>query len=272
MFADVRQGVALGVAEKRAAIAVPTPKPAPGTAFPPRRLQLVGKAVFELNLWCGTCPALFKKLAEPQRADLEVANDRLSATMERIDDSVLQAYGQVMPRSEYTVLLLEVSPQLVEPGSASDYFTHEQVATWGADPAGGSLDDPGTAYYRTFEAPMPNDGHLYEFVVPMVPPRWNDPARVAQYTRAAEVGTAVAYSLLDVIEPEAGEGEYPYQHWVLTHFLLDGHHKVEAAAAAGRPVRLLAFVDERISMASPRDLAAMVGARGGLRRMRGSRG
>ena len=144
MFADVRQGVALGVAEKRAAIAVPTPKPAPGTAFPPRRLQLDGKAVFELNLWCGTCPALFKKLAEPQRADLEVANDRLSATMERIDDSVLQAYGQVMPRSEYTVLLLEVSPQLVEPGSASDYFTHEQVATWGADPAGGSLDDPGS--------------------------------------------------------------------------------------------------------------------------------
>lgn len=271
MPVDVRQGVALGVKEKRAAIAVPTPKPAPGTAFPPRRLQVNGRSIFELNLWCGTCPALFKKLAEPERADLALANVRLTEAMEQIDDSVLRAYGKVLPRSEYTVLLLEVAPQLVEPGSASDYFTHEQVATWGVDPAVGSPEDPGTAYYRTFESPMPKDGHLYEFVVPMVPPSWNDSARVAQYTGAAEPGTAVAYSLLDVIQPAMDEGEDYYEHWVLTHFLLDGHHKVEAAAAAGSPVRLLALVDERVSIASPEELASMVEARGGSRDVRGGR-
>jgi hypothetical protein len=31
----------------------------------------------ELNLWCGTCPALFKKLAEPEAADLGLANELL---------------------------------------------------------------------------------------------------------------------------------------------------------------------------------------------------
>jgi hypothetical protein len=54
------------------------------------------------------------------------------------------------------------------------------------------------------------------------------------------------------------EGEDYYEHWVLTHFLLDGHHKIEAAARAGRPIRLLSFVDERISIAAPDDLKTLV--------------
>ncbi|NHA00973.1 hypothetical protein G5V59_16650 [Nocardioides sp. W3-2-3] len=207
-------------------------------------------------------------MAEPERADLALANDRLSGTVEQIDDGVLRAYGKVLPRSEYTALLPEVAPQLVEPGSPSDYFTHEQIATWGVDPAVGSPENPGTAYYRTFESPMPNDGHLYEFVVPMVPPSWNDPARVAEYAGAVEPGTAVAYSLLDVIQPAIDEGEDYYEHWVLSHFLLDGHHKFEAAAAGGRPIRLLALVDQRISIASPEELAVMANARGGSRQAR----
>jgi hypothetical protein len=85
---DVRASVTLGVPERRAAVAVPTPKPAPGTAFPPRRLVLRGVPVFELNLWCGTCPAMFRKLAAVQHADLDVVNDILNAGMDRIADAV----------------------------------------------------------------------------------------------------------------------------------------------------------------------------------------
>ncbi|XVU20972.1 hypothetical protein ACQPZJ_27295 [Actinoplanes sp. CA-054009] len=131
------------------------------------------------------------------------------------------------------------------------------MTTWGVDPMRGAPEDPGTPYYRTFEAPAGKDRHLYEFVVPMVPPAWNDSRRVADYA-AAEHPTAVAYSILDVLQPAIDEGEDYYEHWVLSHFLLDGHHKVEAAAITGRPVRLLAFVDERASMATPEELARMV--------------
>lgn len=84
-------------------------------------------------------------------------------------------YGQVLPESEYTVLLLEATPRFVEPGDASDYFSHEQVTTWGIDSFVGAPEDPGSPYYRTFEARVGRDEHLYEFVVPMVPPAWNDP-------------------------------------------------------------------------------------------------
>lgn len=241
-------------------MAVPTPKPPPGTAFPPRRLTLRGVPVFELNLWCGTCPALFQKLNEPTEADLDVANELLNAGLDRIDNEVLRAYGGALPKSHYTALLLEITPQLVTPGDPIDYFSHEQISTWGVDPVVGSADNPGTPYYRTFEVPVPPSGHLYEFVVPMVPPAWNRRARVSDYLETLETSTAtaVSYSLLDVLQPAMDEGVDYYQHWVLTHFLLDGHDKMEAAAAAGRPIRLLSLLDERISIASPEEISTAV--------------
>lgn len=259
---DVRRGASIGVKEKRALVAVPTPKPPAGTAFPPRRLTLRGTPVFDLNLWCGTCPALFTRLNEPDAADLGVTNERLRGGLSAIDDSVLKVYGGVLPRSTYTVLLLEATPQLVEPGDPSDYFSHEQVTTWGIDPALGAPEDPGTPYYRTFETPVDRDSHMYEFIVPMVPPQWNDEARVAEYAADTSAPvTAVAYTLLDVLEPATGEPEDHYQHWTLTHFLLDGHHKVEAAARAQRAIRVLALIDEQASIASLDDVAKAIAAR-----------
>lgn len=251
-------------------VAVPTPKPAPGTAFPPRRLTLRGVPVFELGMWCGTCPAIFQRLNEPEAADLRLTNERLGAGLAAIDDDVLRTYGGALPKSQYTALLLEVTPQLVAPGDNSDYFSHEQVATWGIDPVVGAPESPRTPYYRTFETPVGRHGHLYEFVVPMVPPAWNDGQRVARYFERAGTtpATAVAYSLLDVVQPAMDEGEDYYEHWVLTHFLLDGHHKVEAASATGGPVRLLSLLDERISIASPDEISVLINARSNSRQPR----
>ncbi|WP_434612066.1 hypothetical protein [Arthrobacter sp. A5] len=183
--------------------------------------------------------------------------------MAGIDDEVLRVYEKVLPKSEYTVLLIDLAPRLVEPGDASDYFAHEQVTTWGVDPVVGAAENPGTPYYRTFETPVGRKQHLYEFIVPMVPPARNDTDRVDEYSAdtRGEPATAVASSLLDLLQPAMDEGEDYYEHWVLTHFLLDGHHKIEAAARAGRPLRLLSLVDERISIAEADDLAAMVHAR-----------
>jgi hypothetical protein len=97
----------------------------------------------------------------------------------------------------------------------------------------------------------------------MVPPTLNNGDTVARYLRGdgVESATAVAYSLLDVLQPAMDEGEDYYEHWVLTHFLLDGHHKIDAAATAGRPIRMLSLADERRSIASPEDLSTMVAAR-----------
>ena len=114
---------------------------------------------------------------------------------------------------------------------------------------------PRTPYYRTFETSVDSGAHLYEFVVPMVPPTWNDRSSVEAFAtrlHSSSSSTAVAVSILDVCQPadSRGDGDY-YAHWGLTHFLLDGHHKMEAAASEGLPLRLLSLLSVDASLATP---------------------
>ena len=97
------------------------------------------------------------------------------------------------------------------------------------------------------------EAHLYEFVVPMVPPSWNDAERVRQLAVLLALSgrpTAVAVSTLDVSQPANRAGPDYYSHWGLSHFLLDGHHKLEAAAQIGRPMQLLSFLSVDASLAT----------------------
>ncbi|MCX5365798.1 hypothetical protein OG864_44685 [Streptomyces sp. NBC_00124] len=151
----------------------------------------------------------------------------------------------LLPEGDYVPSLLRVEPRLILPGQEGDYFSREQVATWGIDAFWGLPEHPRTPCYRTFETAVDAEAHLYEFVVPMVPPSWNERERVAQYVERMEQGvvpTAVAVSILDLCLPALDLSTDYYKHWGLTHFLLDGHHKLEAAAAAGRPVQLFSLL------------------------------
>jgi hypothetical protein len=229
--------------------------PGPGQ----RVLLLDGNAAFVLSFWCGTCPVLFEWLDGAHRtlsiAELE---DRLRRGLSGIDDQVLAAFAGLLPAAAYLPLLLRVTPRLVTPGAEDDYFAHEQVATWALDSYWWLPENPGTPYYRTFETPVTADAHLYEFIVPMVPPTWNDRARVHQYAQllhANSLPTAVAVSTLDIAQPALENPNSDYcQHWALVHFLLDGHHKLEAAAAARRPLQLLALVAIDASLATEADI------------------
>lgn len=248
----------LGVPEKEAPLHFG--RSDPKSPFSTRYLFMSGKPAFELSLWCGTCPFLFERK--------DGANGTLSsevdvmAELERpvmtVDDHILATFSSLLPEGTYAPLLLEVRPELVAPHDARDYFTHEQVATWGVDSFWGLPENPHTHYYRTFETAVKSDEHLYEFVVPMVPPRWNDRGRVQHYRdlmRQGIVPTAVALSTLDVCQPATDDESTDYYvHWGLTHFLLDGHHKFEAAAEEGAPVRLLALVSVDGSLAGADDL------------------
>lgn len=230
---------------------------------PGRRLLVVdGEPAFELSFWCGTCPFLFRRLETArQTLSLESVQERLAGTLADPDDGgVIDAFHALLPEGEYVPMLLRVEPRLVVPGREGDYFSDEQVATWGLDAFWGLPEYPHTPYYRTFETAVDASAHLYEFVVPMVPPAWNTRERVEEYVglmgRGA-VPTAVAVSTLDVCEPAVGLPADHYRHWGLTHFLLDGHHKLEAAAAAGRPVRLLSLLALGESLAESEDIARL---------------
>ncbi|MGW6054385.1 hypothetical protein [Streptomyces sp. NPDC055189] len=230
---------------------------------PRRRLLMVDdEPAFELSFYCGTCPFLFRRLETARtKVSLEGVQERLAGALDDPDDGqVLDAFGVLLPEGEYLPLLLRVEPRLVVPGQEGDYFSGEQVTTWGIDQFWGLPEYPHTPYYRTFETAVDSDAHLYEFVVPMVPPTWNERERVEEYValmRRGTVPTAVAISTLDVCEPAAGMPDDHYQHWGLTHFLLDGHHKLEAAATAGRPVHILSLLALGDSLAGAEDCARL---------------
>jgi hypothetical protein len=230
---------------------------------PGRRLLVVdGEPAFELSFWCGTCPFLFRRLETArQTLSLERVREQLAGAPAGPDvDGVVEAFGALLPEGEYLPVLLHVEPRLVVPGREDDYFSGEQVATWGLDQFWGLPEYPHTPYYRTFETAVDASAHLYEFVVPMVPPTWNARERVEEYAELMDQGTvptAVAVSTLDVCEPALDLSADHYRHWGLTHFLLDGHHKLEAAATTGRPVRLLSLLALGEGLAGPEDCARL---------------
>lgn len=232
--------------------------------FPFRRLLLAGETSFELSSWCGTCPFVFERKEGANQRPSEVceALTGLSETVEVIDDDLLAAISPTVPAGDYLPLLLEVKPELVAPGDSRDYFAHEEVDTWGVNAFWGLPENPRSFYYRTFETPVQPDDHLYEFVVPMVPPSWNERDRVEHYEVMLNDGgapAALALSVLDICQPVMLRGPDSYQHWGLTHFLLDGHHKMEAAARSGIPVRLLTLVSVDWSLARAEDIERLPG-------------
>ncbi|GAA5020855.1 hypothetical protein GCM10023335_51080 [Streptomyces siamensis] len=243
---------------------------------PTRRLLAVdGEPAFELSFWCGSCPFLFRRLAGArQTLSMASLRERLAEPLPGLDEGVIDAFGTLLPEGVYLPLLLRVEPRLVVPGQEGDYFSHEQVDTWGIDQFWGLPEYPHTPYYRTFETVVDDDAHLYEFVVPMVPPTWNDRERVEEYVeqmRQGQVPTAVAVSTLDLCQPALDLSTDYYQHWGLTHFLLDGHHKLEAAASAGRPVQLLSLLALDESLAEAADHGRLAALRSQPRLSRGAR-
>lgn len=248
----------LGVPGSEARLGFETELHELGSAPRRRLLVLDEKPAFELSSWCGTCQFLFRRLeGANETLSLEGMRDRLADPLSGLEDDILDAFGSLLPEGDYLPLLLSVEPRLVIPGKEGDYFSGEQVATWGFDQFWGLPEHPRTPYYRTFETVVDDNAHLYEFVVPMVPPSWNERERVAEYADRMGLGsvpTAVAVSTLDLCQPAiAVEPADEYAHWGLTHFLLDGHHKLEAAASVGRPVRLLSLLALGEGLAGPDD-------------------
>ena len=159
------------------------PEDRPAGAGPgARKLHLDGEAAFELSFWCGTCPLIFERLIGANRTlSGDELQSRFNAGLSTIPPEVLEAVSVVVPEATYVPILFSTRPELVMPASPHDYFSQEQVAHRGVDAFWGMPENPHTPYYRTGGRKMNDSAYLYEFVVPMVPPSWNEAERVAHY-------------------------------------------------------------------------------------------
>lgn len=233
--------------------------PTPRVAFGEKGLLLDGEPAFATQRWCETCAYFFERLdGADHTLSVAALQDRLTTGLDGIDEDVLQTFSAILPAGRYLPLLLTVDPLLTRHGWPSDFFTGEQAALWG-EFAPYSDVDPGTPYYRTFETQLDDGDPFFEFVVPFVKPDWNSLSTVAEHAerlRTTSSPTAVALSMLTVVDPWSSAMSEDV-HWCLTHFLLDGHHKMQAAALTGQPLRLLSLVSTDESPAGEKAVARL---------------
>jgi hypothetical protein len=240
-----------------------------GPDWPNHYLTVHGKRAYHLGIVCGTCAYLFERMDGANGTiDVGALTDRLSKGVGTLDDDLVDALALLMPATPYRVALLQLRPRLVRLGSTDDYFAAEQVENeGGVNSFWGLPHHPKVPYYRAGERDIVFNrgrtggpaGRFFEFVVPMYPELWLAPDRTADYAAALLDGalpTAVAISVLDVKGP-ATRG---IDHWCLGHYLLDGHHKVAAAARLGLPLTMVSFLAVKQCGASEDDIDEALGA------------
>lgn len=217
-----------------------------------RHVTVNGAEVAWIGNGCETCGYMFEQLAAPTPiVELDQLRAKFARGLFTLDDDVVETIGSLLPEGEYAVALMKCLPVRIEPGGPGDYFFEElSNACNPLQLPGDEMFEPytetNTHYYRLFARsglsvgrdPHGYGGTRFDFIMPLA--QSIDPGTVATYLKSLEDGrrpTAVSLSVLDISMLSHGE-----PHWCMAHYLIDGHHKVAAAAEAQKPLTLLAFV------------------------------
>lgn len=230
-----------------------------------RYLTIEGKKAFHIGNVCGTCSFFFERLEGANRSvNAEAVIDVLNNGVKSLEPAIVQALALIVPDGTYKLLLQDVRPGLVNPGQKFDYFTEEQLALWGVDGFWGMPHFPKTEYYRLQTKKMSAGRGLFEFLVPMFPHNWLESRRLAEYETdfsSDKMPSAVSISILDVKSPAECDGEKDLtSHYCLAHYLIDGHHKVYAAAKAGKPLTLISFLAVSQGVSSEEEITELLAA------------
>jgi hypothetical protein len=245
----------------------------PPGALAIRHLSVQGQRAIEFGVRCDTCAFLFERISDSgQGLSTPALAQRLRDGVAELTPDLLDKAALLLPDGDYQVMLLELAPHGVSPGDTDDYFTHEQLTMWQIQDFGGVPHNPHMHYYRTAARAFGAGAALYEFAIPLIHPEQLDLVTLEAYQRQLSEGgqpTALAISVLDVKQPDRcdikewtrAHGAPPItQHWCLAHFLLDGHHKLEAAASSRAPLRLLSFLSIQHSVSTHEDIDRLIHA------------
>ena len=239
-----------------------------------RFLTIEGERAYKIGGSCDTCTFFFERIKSERLSPSDVA-DRLQNAPSLFDPDLIATVDALVPAGQYGLADVMIRPRLVGPCDEADYFSHESVDLFGMPSYTGVPVNPQIQYWRAGDAMLeptvaalaprrlePN--WLFHFVVPMEPPHWLDRDRIDLFKAQLSQGgapAALGLAVLDVRAPAVIPGDrgtdpnYVYgRHWCLATYLLDGHHKMQAAAEAHAPVRMLVYLARDASMATPNEL------------------
>jgi hypothetical protein len=222
-----------------------------------RYITINGKKAYHIGNICGTCGFFFTQLKDAHKLSLDINNTRekLANGLVKLDAALINQLALLMPNGKYHVLLSRIRPKLILPGQEGDYFSEEKIVLW-EDLRYEDLHNPNTNYYRLKTMGWPEKRRsFFEFLIPLFAQEHLDENRVIYYQdllikSASYEPTAFALSVADC--------KYPYSarmsHLCLAHYLLDGHHKIQAAAFLGKPLTLISFLAVDSSNLFPNEL------------------
>jgi hypothetical protein len=223
-----------------------------------RYITLDSQPVFMTGNHCGSCGFFFQRVGgEGVGLSSSEISSRLNSGLDGIDEEIIDATRPLLPTGRYTPTMYTITPRLTELGAPDDYYTGERTVMWG-DPSAfwqGVEGGPKTAYYRARTIPFDDNKALYEFIVPFGSFDDLDAQRVDAFEsdiRGGSRPTALALTLLSVqaLSPWWEYDETPWlapdieEHWCVTHYLIDGHHKTLAASRVGLPLSLLSLMTD----------------------------
>ncbi|MGM5629859.1 hypothetical protein O2K51_03070 [Apibacter raozihei] len=217
-----------------------------------RFISYDNEPLFHIGNICGTCAFFFTQiktdLAGSYTAD-SVRNN-LANGIETISDDISKQLSAIIPEGEYECLLLEIQPYQTCYNGKRDYFKEEQNPLWDYED---ETDETGGIYYRGTDSVISEHEKLFEFFIPLYPPSSLEENRVRFYQEQIREGkqpTALALAVVDAKEcmtymeiPEDGI----VSHWTYANYLLDGHHKIQAASREKKSITLLSFISKDAS-------------------------
>ncbi len=119
-----------------------------------------------------------------------------------------------------------------------------------------------TRDYKCLTSAFGGCKQLFEFIVPLYPAARLYVDAMREYEikiLERSKPTALALSVLDVKHPGIWDDETEVtEHWCLTHYLLDGHHKIRAASNVGKPITMLSFLAVKQSLATEENIAELL--------------
>ncbi|WP_134684378.1 hypothetical protein [Brevibacillus migulae] len=183
-----------------------------------RYLTIDGHKIASTGIFCETCLFLFEILGEPKCNSYSISN-LLNQGESNISDSLVTELTAIFPNGRFSVLLLKVYPRFKKQSNVRG------------------------EYYRIGSREIGFSKKIVEYIVPFQKGETLDESTVNDYMKELEMGlvpTALAISFLDIKYPQ---NDFIYvERWEMSHYLLDGHHKMLAAAKAKRPITLISFL------------------------------
>ena len=214
-----------------------------------RYISIDGKPAYEIGNICGTCSFYFERLeGANQSVHPTDLIEQLNEGIINLDKKTIEKVSEIIPNGKYKVLLLTVYPKKTELRTENDYFANEEIKLWGNDSFRGMPHNPKINYYRGTDQPIKEDEKIFEFIIPIFPQSGLDLKRIDYYKQQFsedKIPTAISLSVLDIKAPAVWIDDKKPEftgHWCLAHYILDGHHKIYAAAEMGKPINLICFL------------------------------